>query len=122
MHQIYVLEDSQDIGYILQLLLVNEGFKVEVFPNVAAIKSRMKDDLPDLFLLDIMLPDGNGLALCQEIKGDSDTQRIPVVMMSAHMSPEKMVPEIQTDGFIAKPFDLDDVTKCLNSLLKSNLN
>ncbi len=120
MHQIYILEDSQDIGYILELLLVNEGFKVEVFPDVAAIKSRMNDDLPDLFLLDIMLPDGNGLALCQEIKDDSDTCNIPVVMMSAHMSPEKIAPEIQTDGFIAKPFDLDDVTKHLNSLLKPN--
>ncbi|WP_442591379.1 response regulator transcription factor [Pedobacter sp. AW31-3R] len=122
MQQIYILEDSQDIGYILELLLVNEGFDVEVFPNVAAIKSRMKDELPDLFLLDIMLPDGNGLALCQEIKEDSDTRNIPVVMMSAHMSPEKIVPEIHTDGFISKPFDLDDVTKRLHSLLKPNLN
>lgn len=120
MQQIYILEDSRDIGYILELLLVNEGFGVEVFPDVAAIKSRMKDELPDLFLLDIMLPDGNGLALCQEIKEDSDTRSIPVVMMSAHMSPEKIVPEIQTDGFIAKPFDLDDVAKRLNSLLKPN--
>ena len=69
-----------------------------------------------------MLLVGNALGLCQEINGDSATLRIPVVMMSAHMSPEKIVPEIQTDGFIAKPFDLDEVTKPLNSLLKSSLN
>lgn len=122
MKQIYILEDNKDIGYILDLLLVNEGYAVEVFENVEAIKAKIDERLPDLFLLDIMLPDGNGLALCQEIKEDLSKQHIPVVMMSANMDPKLVAPEVKTDGFIAKPFDLNDVADRLTNLLDSRLN
>ena len=122
MRQIYVLEDNKDIGYILELLLVNEGYAVEVFENVERIEAKLPDQLPDLFLLDIMLPDGNGLALCQEIKENPVMQHLPVVMMSANMDPKLVAPEVKTDGFIAKPFDLYEVAGTLNSLLDPRLN
>lgn len=122
MRQVYVLEDNKDIGYILELLLVNEGYVVEVFANVESMRVKLEEQLPDLFLLDIMLPDGNGLALCQEIKEDPSKKHIPVLMMSANMDPKLVAPEIETDGFIAKPFNLDDVAARLKDLLSHRLN
>lgn len=117
MRQIYILEDNEDIAYILELLLANEGFSVEVFSNVEAIWKKIAEALLDLFLLDIMLPDGNGLVLCQDIKNDPLMRHVPVVMMSAHMSPGRIVPEVQIDGFIAKPFDLEQVTDTVKALV-----
>jgi len=57
----------------------------------------------------VMLPDGNGIVLCNEIKENQRSAHLPVLVMSAHSPAEKLAKETCADGFITKPFDLDQV-------------
>src|SRR5690349_12230654 len=100
--KIWILEDDPDIGYILNLFLGDEGFETSVITSANAFRAAVADDLPDLFLMDVMLPDGDGIALCIELKNQQRSKSIPVLMMSAHAGLEQ-VKTCKPDGFIAKP-------------------
>ena len=76
------------------------------FENVSDFESGIRDTRPDLFILDIMLPDGNGVEVCKALKMDSRTHQIPVLLMSANASPEVLRGSMAED-YIAKPFDID---------------
>lgn len=116
---VFIVEDNEDIGYILQYFLEEEGFEVFLFPNVSAFKIALKHQKPDVFLLDVMLPDGNGIDLCKELKQNADVENIPILIMSAHAPAEKITQESMADGFIKKPFDLDTLHARLNELLSA---
>lgn len=103
---IYIVEDNKDIGYILQYFLTEEGFDAELFETVADLKKGLVKKVPDLFLLDVMLPDGDGLDVCSGIKQDQLLMTRPVLIMSAHFPGEDARQISCADDFIAKPFDL----------------
>ena len=105
---IYVLEDDTDIRELISFLLESEGFKVTSFSCATDFKARKHDEVPSLFLLDVMLPDGNGIIICNELKSDKATSHIPVLLMSAN-APINYHGECKSDGFISKPFDIDDL-------------
>lgn len=108
MKEIFVVEDDDGIRELVEFLLTTHEYSVKAFPNARAFYKAVPQEIPDLFLLDIMLPDGNGLDLCKELKESKETSDIPVVLMSAHA-------EISgtggADDFIAKPFDVDELIK-----------
>lgn len=109
MRKIFLVEDDPGIRDILEILLTGEGFLVQSFGAVAEFNNRDKTSLPDLYLFDVMLPDGSGTDLCKEIKGDKDSQNIPVIIMSAHANLEDICYECLPNDFIPKPFDIDDL-------------
>lgn len=65
--------------------------------------------MPDLFLLDVMLPDGNGIDVCEMLKTAHQTRSIPVLIMSAHSSEHLVKQSCRSDGFVAKPFDINEL-------------
>lgn len=106
MKQIYIVEDDDGIRELIEFLLVSEDYAVKTFPTARSFQETVSHSTPDLFLLDIMLPDGNGLDLCKALKNTGKTKNIPVVLMSAHADIAKME---GADDFIAKPFDVDEL-------------
>ncbi|CAM4415727.1 Response regulator receiver domain-containing protein [Pedobacter westerhofensis] len=115
---VFIVEDNEDIGYILDFYLSDEGYKVSVFSNITAFKAALTLNKPDIFILDVMLPDGNGIDLCNELKSDPESRDLPVLMMSANTTAEKVTDSTRADGFIKKPFDLLAVQQALyNTLL-----
>ena len=108
MKEIFVVEDDDGIRELVEFLLEAHQYSVKAFPNVRAFHKAVPRKLPDLFLLDIMLPDGNGLDLCKELKEGEKTSDIPVVLMSAHADINGIG---GADDFIAKPFDVDELLK-----------
>lgn len=104
---IYILEDNTDISEILELILM-DTFEVHSFPNIASFMVGQSEQLPDLFILDVMLPDGNGIDVCCRIRAEMATRHIPVVMMSANYSKSQMADLCQANDFISKPFDIND--------------
>lgn len=70
----------------------------------------------DLFLLDIQLPDGNGLRVCDALKDSPQFSHVPVVMMSANLEPIAFL-STRANGFIEKPFDLDRLLQRVASLI-----
>ncbi|RZM28223.1 MAG: response regulator [Pedobacter sp.] len=110
---IFVIEDNEDIGFILDYFLREEGFKVRLFASAEDFTNAFKDEVPDIFLVDVMLPDGDGISLCNLIKHDSRSAEVPVLIMSAHSDAAK-VKRCKAEEFIPKPFDLFELGNTIN--------
>lgn len=109
MKQIHVVEDDQDIRQVIEFILEEEGYQVKVFPDASSFHASLTESVPDLFLLDVMLPDGNGLDLCNEIRTTTAIKDVPIIVMSAHASPVNIFKHCTANDFISKPFDLNDI-------------
>ena len=103
--KIFILEDNDDLRQLFALILEDEHYEVETFPNVALFDKNLS--IPNLYLLDIMLPDGDGLEVCNKLKAAAKTKAIPVIMMSAHKEIKDVKEKCPGITFIAKPFDID---------------
>ena len=112
-NKIYIVEDDVDISFILDYYLREEGFNVSVFGTVKEFRKAVKSSIPDLFLLDVMLPDGDGVTVCNQVKSDPKTSWLPVIMMSAHLT-DKYNIGCPAEEFIPKPFDLEKLLKRIN--------
>ena len=104
--RINILEDDQGIREIMELILSDEGFLVSSFANVSDFRAQGLNQLPDLYMLYVMLPDGNGIDVCKELKAHESLKDIPVIMMSAHVDVESMRMSCGAEAHIAKPFDI----------------
>ncbi|WP_316831724.1 response regulator transcription factor [Pedobacter aquatilis] len=114
---IYILEDSADILESLTDLLALSGFQVQGFLSSLAFQQAISLNKPDLFLIDVMLPDGNGVSICENLKLNRDTRSIPVVLLTANSEIQKMKLRSRADDFIAKPYALEDLLKRIKRLL-----
>lgn len=115
--RIHILEDDKDIGYIIEYLLKDENYDLEISSSFKEMKSKLKDAIPDLFILDVMLPDGNGIDICYDLKNDLFTKHIPVIVMSANVRAKKLSEPASPDDYISKPFDLDDIERRIKKLI-----
>lgn len=103
---IHVVEDNEDIRYIVEFFLSDYDYEVQLSANVKEFVTSMSKPLPDLYLIDVMLPDGNGLEICRYIKNNVKTKHIPVIIMSAHSNEYEVKKDGCANDFISKPFDL----------------
>lgn len=111
---VFVLEDNPDLCDLFTILLEEECYQVSSFPTIGQFKQVINGKLPDIFLLDVMLPDGNGADVCWELKNNPKTSHIPIIMMSANANLAKIKVDCSAEDFIAKPFDIDDFIKKVN--------
>lgn len=116
MKKVYVVEDDDGIRELIEFLLVHQDYSAKTFPTARSFKKAVQKDTPDLFLLDVMLPDGNGLDLCSELKNNQSTKNIPVILMSAHHDVNK---SNGAEDFIAKPFDVDELLERIDNQLNA---
>jgi len=114
---IYLLEDDEDIRFIVEYILMEAGYSVESFGTAKEFDTKIRLSQPDLILLDVMLPDGNGINICRELKTDEKTVNIPVLIMSAHAAEKSVLEEACADNFISKPFDLDDLLHLVKRMI-----
>lgn len=114
---IYVVEDNDDIRELVEYILEIEGYKVTGFPNATTFNKEIQNSAPDAVVLDIMLPDGNGIDICNQLKSTLATGNIPVLLMSANTNVAMIGSESKADDFISKPFDIDDLVYRVKKLL-----
>lgn len=105
---IYVLEDNANIADIIEFLLTEEDYTVEVCKNANSFWQKMEEHTPDMIVLDVLLPDANGVDICLSLKRNIRTHRIPVLMMSGNNHLNKVKAKCEADSYINKPFDLND--------------
>jgi two-component system phosphate regulon response regulator PhoB len=105
--KVFVVEDDEDIRLLIDYILKDDLYQVQLFPDGNTLKKGLSLELPDLIVLDIMLPDGDGVEICRQLKEDAATAHIPVLLMSAHRSKREIQGNIPSDGFISKPFDIN---------------
>lgn len=106
---VFVLEDNDDLRELFTILLEDDNFKVVTYPTATSFKAGMESEkpCPDIILMDIMLPDGNGMDICAQMKADKRYSAIPIIMMSAHKDMSDVTEFCKADDFIAKPFDIN---------------
>ncbi len=119
---IYLVEDNQDILDLLCMLLMAKGFSVEGFTTATAFAERTSVCRPDLFILDINLPDGNGLDICAGLTTATLTMGIPVLLMSANAFYKDQYLQAAARDFISKPFQLTDFIQAINGLIGNDVN
>jgi two-component system phosphate regulon response regulator PhoB len=115
--RIHVLEDDEDIRYIIGVLLKDEGYELQLSSTFAELKAKLKDSVPDLFILDVMLPDGDGASICKDLKGDLFTKHIPIIVMSANDQNKQISLDAGANDYISKPFDIDYIVRRINAQL-----
>lgn len=115
--QIHIVEDDEDIRFIIAYILKENGYKVEISGTAGDFRKRIQKYHPDLILLDVMLPDGNGIDLCIALKTAESTHHIPIIIMSAHATEQSVIQESCAEEFISKPFDLDDLVALIQKHL-----
>ncbi|HOO55532.1 MAG TPA: PAS domain S-box protein [bacterium] len=116
--KILVVDDDRDMVELIESLLISEGFEVHTAYSEKEARDELEKSMPQLVLLDIQLPDGNGLDLCSDIKSDAKYADTIVYLFSA-----KSIAELQemsvwsgADGFIPKPFEIDSFVEMIDSL------
>ena len=104
---ILIVEDSPTQAIQLQSLLEENGYKVSVAINGADALSYLDEDIPDLVISDIVMPEMDGYELCRKIKDDDDLMRIPVLLLTQLTEPEDIINGLEcgADNFVTKPYD-----------------
>lgn len=117
---IYITEDDADIREMEKYALTNSGFSVEGFSDGKSMTERCKEVLPDLILLDIMLPGEDGLSLLKRLRDCEATASIPVMLVSAKsMEIDKVKGlDLGADDYLVKPFGIMELVSRVKALLR----
>lgn len=117
---IFVVEDEKPIQELLQYNLEKEGFKVSLSANGEEALETIKEKVPDLILLDWMLPDLSGIKICRYLKQDKTVKNIPVIMLTAKGEEEDKIKGFNTgaEDYMTKPFSFPELLVRIKSLLK----
>ncbi len=118
--QIVVIEDDEDIREILELTLSREGFRVASAEDGGQGLRLVQKELPDLVLLDLMLPDLDGLEVCRLMKADAATREIGIIMVSAKDTEADIVLGLGlgADDYVPKPFGSSELVARVKSVLR----
>lgn len=118
--KILIVEDERDIVDLLRYNLQAAGFETDSVRNGADALHRAVEKPPDLILLDLMLPEVDGLIVCRLLKNDPRTKNIPIVMVTAKVEEQDRVAgfELGADDYITKPFSPREVVLRVSAVLR----
>ena len=117
---IYIVEDDRNIQEIELFALKNSGYQATGFETAKEFYKALNEKLPELILLDIMLPDEDGLSILKRLRTRADTQKIPVILVTAKTSEIDKVKGLDggADDYIAKPFGVMEMIARVKALLR----
>jgi len=118
--KILVVDDDPDILSLLQYNLEKEGFRVIVAPDSQSALQLVASELPQLIILDLMLPQVDGLEVCRQIKREQSSSGIPIIMLTAKGEEIDRVVgfELGADDYITKPFSPRELVLRVKAVLK----
>ena len=117
---IYCVEDEKNIRELLIYTLETTGFSARGMANSKELKDALKEELPDLILLDIMLPGEDGYSILERLKASSETKNIPVIMVTAKEAEYDKVRGLEAgaDDYITKPFGMMEFVARVKAVLR----
>lgn len=120
MNMIYIVEDDSEIRELETYALKSSGFGVNAFDCGKTLDEAVKVCVPDLFILDIMLPGEDGLSILRRLRAQENTKSVPVIMITAKSSEMDKVKGLDTgaDDYIAKPFGILEFISRVKALLR----
>ena len=120
MARILIIEDEQDLAGLLEYNLRTAGFEAEAVGTGASGLARARAQLPDLMLLDLMLPDLAGGEVLRLLKGDAELRKIPVIIVSARGQESDRIQglELGADDYVVKPFSVRELLLRVRAVLR----
>ena len=109
--RILVVEDDFDISNMLKIYFSGQGYEVQVAPRGADALALTRKQLPQLIVLDIMLPDMNGYDVCRDLRSTTRTSHIPIIFLTQKDERSDKIAglELGADDYITKPFDIEEL-------------
>lgn len=123
MANILLVDDEPDMVTLTRMILEREGHFVEAAKDSIECFEKLKKKIPDLILLDVMMPGDDGWEVCRKIKEEKKTKGIPIAMFTVRSSDdsvEKSFKYAHADAQINKPFEMNDLIETVESLLKKS--
>ncbi len=118
--KVMVVEDEEALSELLRYNLEAEGYEVEVIDRGDDADLRLREIVPDLLLLDWMLPGLSGIELCRRIRLRSETKTLPIIMLTARSEESERVRGLSTgaDDFVVKPFSVPELMARIKAMLR----
>ena len=118
--KIMIVEDEEPLGVLLQYNLESEGYQVEVVTRGDEADIRLQENVPDLLVLDWMVPGVSGIELCRRLRVRPETERLPVIMLTARGEESDRVRGLATgaDDYLVKPFSTPEFLARVRALLR----
>ena len=117
---IYIVEDDESIREIETIALKNSNYIVSAFENAKEFYKKLDELVPDLILLDVMLPDESGYDIVRKLRKRPATQDIPIIMVTAKTTEMDMIKGLDggADDYIKKPFSIMELITRVKALLR----
>lgn len=120
MSTIYIVEDDRNISEIESFSLKNSGYDVAVYENAGEFYEALRERVPSLVLLDIMLPDESGLSIVEKLRKDPVMKKIPIILVTAKATEIDKVKglDMGADDYLTKPFGVMELISRVKALLR----
>jgi pilus assembly protein CpaE len=118
--KVLLVDDDEMLRKMTEVLLAKQGFEVTAIENGAKALQQLKFMLPDIILMDVMMPDMDGFSVCREIRSNPATAAIPIIMLTALDSVENKVKgfEAGADDYLGKPFETAELVARINVMTR----
>ncbi|MET1414174.1 phosphate regulon transcriptional regulator PhoB [Roseibium sp. HPY-6] len=120
MPKVLIVEDEEPLSLLLRYNLEAEGYQVESCVRGDEAEIRLRESLPDLLLLDWMLPGLSGIELCRRLRAREDTERLPIIMLTARGEEAERIRGLSTgaDDYVVKPFSVPELMARVRAILR----
>lgn len=117
---ILIIEDEEALTLLLRYNLESEGYSVDAVARGDEAETRLREAVPDLVILDWMLPGLSGIELCRRLRTRAETERLPVIMLTARGDETERVRGLATgaDDYVVKPFSVPELLARVRALLR----
>lgn len=115
---IIVADDDQAIVEVMQIVLEQHDYSVVSITNGARILQEVEKTMPALLFLDLWLSGYDGSEITKRLKNNEKTKHIPIIIVSANNDTETIAQEAGADAFLAKPFNIDDITTTVKRFIR----
>jgi DNA-binding response OmpR family regulator len=118
-HKLMIVDDDQDLNFIIRTILEQAGFNISSYFDAESALKNIKQEKPDIIMMDVMMPGMNGFDACKKIKADPEICETTVFMLTARGMGEDidMAMQNKADFFISKPFDNDYLIEKINEFI-----
>ncbi len=119
--RVIVVDDDKEIRDIITFVLTRDGFEITTASNGEQLHQELAQFIPDLIILDVMMPGEDGYQICNVLRGDPRTQQIPVIIMTAHAEDiyERISVDLGAAEHVTKPFHPFELLEKVKGLLQA---